>query len=503
MKSKSLPKKEDFGEWYNEILSVADITDVRYPIKGLCVWHPFGFALRNKVYSILKSLLDVDHQEALFPLLIPENEFMKEAEHIHGFENEVYWVTRGGSTPLEVPLALRPTSETAMYPMFKLWIRSHVDLPLRIYQIVNTFRYETKHTRPLIRLREITSFKEAHTAHTTWDDAENQVREAMQIYSEFYRRLAIPHVITKRPQWDKFPGADYTMAVDTLMPDGKTLQIGTIHHLGTNFAKTFDIQYEDINGEQQYVHQTCYGISERCIAAVIAVHGDDRGLVLPPEVAPTQVVIIPILFGSAPDRRSGGVVVKNTSAKCFLEKAVFDRLRPKGLQHGKEILHACKHVHDMLVDAGFRVVLDDSDERPGAKYYKWEMKGVPLRIEIGPRDLKENMVTLVRRDTSEKESISQSELVEAIGQKLEEIHANLYERARKSFDARIVDCKTLDEVKIAIRKGIAKISWCGGEECGMKMEDADMLGELAKTKRGKCPVCNKETDKVVLMARAY
>lgn len=474
MKSKSLPKKEDFGEWYNEILSVAEITDVRYPIKGLCVWHPFGFALRNKVYAILKSLLDAEHQEALFPLLVPENEFMKETEHIKGFENEVYWVTKGGSTPLEVPLALRPTSETAMYPMFKLWIRSHVDLPLRIYQIVNTFRYETKHTRPLIRLREITSFKEAHTAHTTWDDAENQVREAMRIYSEFYRRLAVPHVITKRPQWDKFPGADYTMAVDTLMPDGRTLQIGTIHHLGTNFAKTFDIQYEDANGEQQHVHQTCYGISERCIAAVIAVHGDDGGLVLPPEVAPTQVVIIPILFGS--------------------EKEI------------KEILHACKHVREMLSGAGFRVVLDDSDERPGAKYFKWEMKGVPLRIEIGPRDLKEKMVTLVRRDTSEKEPVSQSELVEVIWQKLEEIRANLYERARKSFDARIVDCKTLDEIKIAIKKGIARVNWCGGEECGMKMEDAvdaDMLGELAKGEKGKCPICNKESDKVALMARAY
>ena len=466
-----LPRKEKFGEWYNELLSMVEIVDVRYPSKGLCVWYPFGFTIRQRIYSILRSLLDVDHQEVLFPLLIPENEFMKESEHIKGFEEEVYWVTKGGSTPLEVPLALRPTSETAMYPMFKLWIRSHVDLPLRIYQIVNTFRYETKHTRPLIRLREITSFKEAHTAHTTWDDAENQVREAMRIYSEFYRRLAVPHVITKRPQWDRFPGADYTMAVDTLMPDGKTLQIGTIHHLGTNFAKTFDIQYEDVNGEQQHVHQTCYGISERCIAAVIAVHGDDRGLVLPPEVAPTQVVIIPILFGS-----------------------------------GKEILHACKHVREMLVDAGFRVVLDDSDERPGAKYYKWEMKGVPLRVEIGPRDMERGEVTLVRRDTFERETVPLSKLSKVIEDELGAIHANLYERARQSFDSRIADCKTLDEVKIAIRKGMAKISWCGGEECGMKMEDAvdaDMLGELAKTKKGKCPICNKETDKVVLMARAY
>ncbi len=469
--AKSLPKKAGFSEWYSEILLMAGIVDVRYPIKGLCVWHPFGLVLRNRVYSILRSLLDVDHQEALFPLLIPETEFMKEAEHIKGFEEEVYWVTKGGATPLEVPLALRPTSETAIYPMFKLWIRSHTDLPLRVYQIVNTFRYETKHTRPLIRVREITSFKEAHTAHTTWEDAEKQVHEAVRIYSEFYDRLAIPHIFTKRPGWDKFPGADYSIAVDTLMPDGKTLQIGTIHHLGTNFAKTFDIRYEDVNGEQQYVHQTCYGISERCVAAVIAVHGDDRGLILPPEVAPTQVVIVSIPFGE-----------------------------------GKDVREASQRVHKMLSDERFRVVLDDSDERPGAKYYKWETKGVPLRIEIGPRDLKSNSVTLVRRDTFEKTSISVPDLVPTIHQKLKDIHTSLYEKAKKSFDERMVDCTALDEVKTTVKKGIAKINWCGEEKCGLKMEEgtgADVLGELTQTKKGKCPVCGKKTDKVVLMARAY
>jgi prolyl-tRNA synthetase len=469
--SESLPKKKDFSEWYSEVLSAAGIADIRYPVKGLYVWHPFGFRLRKEVYSILRSLLDADHQEVLFPLLIPENEFMKEAEHIKGFEDEVFWVTNGGNTPLEIPLALRPTSETAIYPMFKLWIRSHADLPLKVYQIVNTFRYETRHTRPLIRVREITSFKEAHTAHTTWKDAERQVRKAMRIYSEFYDRLAIPHAITRRPQWDKFPGAEYTIAVDTLMPDGKTLQIGTIHHLGTNFAKTFDIQYEDVNGEQQYVYQTCYGISERCVAAVIAIHGDDRGLVLPPEIAPTQVVIVPIVYGN--------------------DEGVFK---------------TCEYIREILSNEGLRVVLDDSDERPGAKYYKWEMKGVPLRIEIGPRDLEKDEVTLVRRDTFEKISIPTSDLVPAIKRKLKDMHTNLYENAKKSFDERTVDCTTLNEVKTAVKKGIAKINWCGEEKCGLKMEEstgADILGEMTQTKKGKCPVCQKQTDKVVLMARAY
>ncbi|MCX6674975.1 MAG: hypothetical protein NTW84_00950, partial [Methanothrix sp.] len=220
--SQKLPAKQSFSEWYHELLMMAEIVDNRYPVKGMCVWFPFGFALRKNVYGIIRELLDPDHQETQFPLMIPENEFMKEAQHIKGFEDEVYWVTHGGTSPLEVKLALRPTSETAIYPMFKLWIRSHADLPLRIYQIVNTFRYETKHTRPLIRLREITSFKEAHTAHATWDEAAGQVKVAIQRYSEFYRRMAIPFLVSRRPSWDKFPGADYTTAIDVIMPDGKT-----------------------------------------------------------------------------------------------------------------------------------------------------------------------------------------------------------------------------------------------------------------------------------------
>ena len=233
-KEATLPTKKDFSEWYSELLQAAEIMDVRYPVKGLYVWHPFGFTIRKNVYNIIRELLDREHIETMFPLLIPEHEFMKEAEHIKGFEDEVYWVTHGGTTPLDVKLALRPTSETAIYPMYKLWVRSHADLPLKLYQVVNTFRYETKHTRPLIRLREITSFKEAHTVHATWEEASEQVEEAIRIYTEFYRRLAVPVLASKRPDWDKFPGADYTIAVDALMPDGKTLQVGTAHHLGNN-----------------------------------------------------------------------------------------------------------------------------------------------------------------------------------------------------------------------------------------------------------------------------
>ncbi len=469
-----LPAKSNFSEWYNELLLLGEIMDVRYPVKGLYVWFPFGFEVRKRTYAIMRELLDKDHKEALFPLLIPETEFMKEAEHIKGFENEVYWVTRGGQNELDVKLALRPTSETAIYPMYKVWVRSHADLPIKIYQIVNTFRYETKHTRPLIRLREITSFKEAHTVHATWDEAAKQVKEATRIYQEFYRRLAIPTIVSKRPDWDKFPGADYTMAVDTLMPDNKTLQIGTAHHLGNKFAKTFDIKYEDINGEQQYAQQTCYGISERSIAALISVHGDDRGLVFPPEVAPVQVVVIPILFGKS-----------------------------------DEIIRACRDVKKRLEEKRLRVALDESDERPGAKYYKWEMKGVPLRVEIGPRDLKNNAATVVRRDSGGKEVIPLDNIVEEIMKRFEDIHKNLFEKAKKSLKEHIFYCNTLDEVREKISDGIARIPWCGERECGLAMEEAIGAGILGVPEgelgrgAGKCLVCKKETESMAIMAKTY
>ncbi|MEM2934325.1 MAG: proline--tRNA ligase [Methanocellales archaeon] len=473
-RSRKLPEKKNFSEWYSELLSEAEIVDVRYPVKGIYIWYPFGFKLRNLVFGILKSILDRDHKEILFPLLIPETEFMKEAEHIKGFENEVYWVTKGGKSTLEVPLALRPTSETAIYPIFKLWIRSHVDLPLKIYQLVNVFRYETKHTRPLIRQREVTSFKEAHTAHATWEEAERQVHEALKIYSEFFTRLGIPHIISRRPEWDKFPGADYTIAVETIMPDGKTLQIGTVHHLGTNFSKTFDITYEDEKGEQKLINQTCYGISERCIAAVISIHGDNRGLILPPEVAPIQIVIIPILFGE---------------------------------EESKEVLEVCREVYEKLKKANYRVALDDSSDRPGAKFYKWELKGVPIRIEIGPRDIKQNCFTLARRDTSKREIIPLADLINIIPQKFEEILEAIRSKAQREFESRIYSFSTIEEAKKYAGKGIVKLSWCESEECARKMEndvDASLLGEaIGENKRGKCAICGKESEKVVLIAKPY
>jgi len=471
-KQAKLPRKEDFSEWYHELLMTAEIIDNRYPVKGMCVWFPFGFAIRKNVYAIIRELLDPDHQETQFPLMIPENEFMKEAQHIKGFEDEVYWVTCGGTAPLEVKLALRPTSETAIYPMFKLWIRSHADLPLRIYQIVNTFRYETKHTRPLIRLREITSFKEAHTVHATWEEAAEQVETAIARYSEFYRRLALPFLVSRRPSWDKFPGADYTTAIDVIMPDGKTLQVGTAHHLGSTFAKTYEITYESESGEQQLVSQTCYGISERCIAALISVHGDEKGLALPWEVAPVQVAIVPILLGDK-----------------------------------EKVLSVCHELQSKLAAEKIRVQLDTSDERPGAKFYKWEMKGVPIRLEVGPRDIEKGAVTLVRRDGA-KMTVPMDGLALAIAAEAEELQSALYEKARAIHECKVKEVSTIEQARAQTEAGVALVPWCGEVECGHQLEDqvgANMLGEpqYQSFSEAACAICGRKSAGRTYMARQY
>ena len=471
----ALPGKEDFSAWYNELLWRAGIMDVRYPVKGLYVWFPFGFALRRNVYGALRALLDVDHEEALFPLLIPETELARESEHIKGFEDEVYWVTHGGTSPLDVKLALQPTSECAIYPMYHLWVRSHADLPLRLYQVVNSFRYETKHTRPLIRLREITSFKEAHTVHASWEDAECQVAEAIRLYQSFYDSLSIPVIISKRPDWDKFPGADYTIAVDTIMPDGRTLQVGTVHHLGDHFSKTFSITYEDVNGEQQFACQTCYGISERCIAALISMHGDDRGLVLPPSVAPVQVVIVPITIG----RRK------------------------------EEVTAAAEDIGQCLTAAGIRVKVDSRDLRPGAKYYYWEMRGVPLRLEVGPRDIDSGQVTVVTR-LGDKSTIPRAGLEDGVCAALAGFASALTGRAMEHIRAHIRVVQNIGELSAAVGRGVAIVPWCGKKECADfigESTNASVLGTEIRSAfvpecRGPCAACGEEGTGA-LVGRAY
>jgi prolyl-tRNA synthetase len=474
--SGALPSKQDFSAWYNDLLWRAEIMDVRYPVKGLYVWFPYGFAIRKHVYQRLRDLLDRDHQETLFPLLIPEQEFMKEAEHIKGFEEEVYWVTHGGTTPLDVKLALRPTSETAIYPMYALWVRSHADLPIKYYQIVNTFRYETKQTRPLIRLREITSFKEAHTVHATWEEAEAQVEEAIRLYREFYNGLCIPTLVSKRPDWDKFPGADYTIAVDAIMPNGKTLQIGTVHHLGDHFSRTFNITYEDKNGEQKFAQQTCYGISERSIAALISIHGDDKGLILPPEVATLQAVIVPITIG----------------------------------KRHEDVMTAANKLCADLTSAGFRVKLDSRDMRPGAKYYWWELRGVPLRLELGPRDLDAGKVMAVTR-TGQKRSIELASIVDGITGIFGEITDAIRERAEKHTESHLCSVTSLADLTATLDGGnVAVVTWCQKRECGDAIEtktNASILGTDVRScyvpaAHGPCIECGKP-GKATLVGRAY
>ena len=472
----TLPKKEDFSDWYNELLWRAGIVDVRYPVKGLYVWFPYGFAIRKLVYQHLRDLLDRDHQETLFPLLIPEQEFMKEKEHIKGFEDEVFWVTHGGVTPLEVRLALRPTSETAIYPMYALWLRSHADLPMKYYQIVNTFRHETKQTRPMIRAREITSFMESHTVHATWNDAEAQVESEIALTREFYDDMCIPIIISKRPDWDKFPGADYTIAVDAIMPNGKTLQIGTVHHLGTHFSRTFNIRFEDKDGMPQLANQTCYGISERSIAALISMHGDDKGLILPPSVAPTQILIVPILIGKRHD----------------------------------DLLAAAEVLEKDLTDAGFRVKLDSRDLRPGAKYYWWELRGVPLRLELGPRDLDAGKVMAVTR-YGEKTALERSGIVWSVTQALNGITRLMRVSAEEHTKDRLCTVDSIGALEGALNGGnVAVVCWCRERGCGDVIEErsnASILGTEVRSPYvsdigGPCIICGKP-GRATLVGRAY
>ena len=358
-----------------------------------------------------------------------------------------------------------------MYPMFSLWIRSHADLPLKTYQIVNTFRYETKQTRAFIRVREI-HFFEAHTCHVDFEDAEKQIKEDKEIAKKLFDKLSLPFIFCKRPDWDKFAGAYYTISLDVLMPSMRTLQLGSIHQYKDNFAKPYEIKYETEEGKHSFCHQTTYGMSERILGALIGIHGDNKGLVMPPEVAPKQVVIIPIIF--------------------------------KGKE--KPVNDACKKLYEKLKKEGLRVHIDDREITPGNKYYDWELKGVPIRVEIGPRDVENKKIMLVRRDTSEKQSVSQDSSVAKIKAELTDISKKLYKKAKKMLDENIHRVETIEEAKK--HKGIVELPWCGVEDCALEIEnilDGNTLGEpLENTKCDQvCPVCKKPGKTWMRYAKSY
>ncbi|AGI47162.1 prolyl-tRNA synthetase [Thermoplasmatales archaeon BRNA1] len=464
-------KEQDFGEWYNETVEKAQLCDKRYPIKGMNVWTPYGWRIMKDIDAFIRQAMeDTGHDEVCFPLLIPETEFKKEKDHIKGFDEEVYWVTHAGLNPLDVRLVVRPTSETAMYPMFSLWVRSHQDLPLKVYQIVNTFRYETKQTRAFMRVREI-HFFESHTCHADREDAERQVAQDVEIVDRLCRSICIPYSLLIRTDWDKFPGANYTVGIDTVMPNGRTLQIGSAHYYATNFSKPYEITYEDDNGEHQYAHQTTLGMTERLLGAVVGVHADDEGLILPPAIAPVQIVIVPIFKKDNAD----------------------------------EVLKACRGIEEVLRKAGIRVKLDDGDDRPGAKFFAWEVKGVPLRFEVGGRDLENNVVSWARRDNGEKGTMSLDSLVDGSRLMFETIAKDMLAKAEEKQRSFIDSIDNMDMDSIPEGR-IVRFGWCGCAECGHKFEDKYDIKILGTPYRpeeftGKCIVCGKEGAKPAYAAR--
>ncbi|MDG6228848.1 MAG: proline--tRNA ligase [Candidatus Thermoplasmatota archaeon] len=474
MPETKVKKDDDFNEWYNEIVELADLCDKRYPIKGMNVWRPYGWKLMSHVDNLIREEMNrSDHQEVCFPLCIPETLFQKEADHIEGFGSEVYWITHAGHSKLEERWLLRPTSETAMYPIFSLWIRSHADLPLKTYQIVNTFRYETKQTRAFIRVREI-HFFEAHTCHVDFEDAERQVKEDKDIATTLLKRLCLPFIFNKRPEWDKFAGAHYTISIDVLMPSNRTLQLGSIHQYKDNFSKPYDITYEAEDGSHKHCHQTTYGMSERLLGAIVGIHGDNKGLVLPPAVAPQQVVIIPIIF------------------------------------KGKEemVLQTCETVAMILKSHHLRVFVDKRDITPGNKYYEWELKGVPLRIEIGPRDVQNDQLVVVPRDTSEKFVVSLSDIEVQLPKALDDLNERLYEKAQNIITGNMHYVTSIEEAKEL--KGIVVLPWCGTDACALDVEnilEGNTLGEPLEidetVKQHRCPVCGSSAIKWMRFARSY
>ena len=472
-----MKKFDDFSTWFDDVLVKADVMDNRYPVKGFAVYKPWGAKITRKVIGLLEGELDAaGHDPAFFPVAISEDDFAKEAEHIKGFTAEVFWITSAGERSLERRMLLRPTSECAMYPMFAQWIRSHADLPLRVYQSVCVYRYETKATRPLLRMREFL-WNEAHTAHADGDSAEAQVKEAVRIYVDVFRRLGLAYYLLMRPDFDKFAGAVYSVAFDAWNPDGRVNQIGTVHNLGENFAKAFGITYEDAEGARKNVSQTCYGLGiSRTLAAVIAQHGDDHGLVLPPEVAPVQVVVVPIHYRES---------------------------------EGKVEAYA-KEVYEAVEKSGLRVQLDSGERTPGEKFYKWEMLGVPVRIEVGPRDLKEGRVTISERVSLKRSSVEFGRMVAEINAMLVSLAENLRKRSQTALEEMTATVGDMAQLKKAIDgKKIARVCWCGSKECAEAIKEksgGEIRGhriDVEEKPESGCVACGEKAVKVAYVAKAY
>ena len=473
----TVSKNEDFSEWYTQIIIKAELADYA-PVKGLIVLRPDGYSIWESIKESLdKKLKETGHRNGFLPILIPESLLGKEKEHFEGFNPEVFWVTHSGESELGDRLALRPTSETLAYSLYSKWIKSWRDLPLKINFWNTALRAEIKGTKPFIRTSEFL-WQEGHTVHATKDEAEKEVMEILKIYKKtIEEEIAVPVVTGKKSEKDKFVGAVYTVTLESLMPDGKALQMGTSHFLGQNFSKPFDVKYLDENNVETFAWQTSWGISWRLIGGMIMTHSDDKGLVLPPKLAPIQVVIIPIYY-SKEDR-------------------------------GK-IVQEAKKIQDVLTDVEIRTQLDDRDQvTPGFKFHDWELKGIPIRIEIGPKDVAKNQVVMARRYNQTKDSISIDKLSGAIAAELENIQQQMFDAAKKILDERISAVSQYEQFKAELENGkMLSCSWCGKQECEDKIkEETGAELRVIPSDDGKkvetCIYCKDNGTANVLFARGY
>jgi len=474
----TVKKNQDFSEWYVEVVLKAGLADYA-PVKGCMIIREDAYAIWEKIQEILnKKIKATGHRNVYFPMFIPEGLLTKEAEHFAGFTPEVAWITQGGDTPLEEKLAVRPTSETIMYATFSKWIRSWRDLPLKINQWCNIVRWETKATKLFLRTREFL-WQEGHTAHATSEEAEEEVMYALNEYKDIMENyLAIPVLTGMKSDSEKFAGALYTTALESIMPDGKALQMGTSHNLGQNFGKVFDVKFIGEDKLDHYVWQTSWGITTRLIGAMVMVHGDDKGLIMPPKVAPVQVVIVPIPF-------------KGAEPEAIAAKA--------------------KEIAEMLKATGYSVILDDREEyTPGWKFNQWELKGVPIRIELGPRDLKQGQVVMVRRDIGQKTPVKEADIVVSVEKLLQEIQDNLFAKAKALMQEKTSNVQSYEEFKkiICDKGGFIKAAWCDSADCEAKIKD-----ETGATIRVRpfqkeepttnCIYCGQEAKETVYFARSY
>lgn len=467
------PRAQDFSQWYVDVVLKAELADYA-PVKGCIVFRPYGYAIWERIQAELdRRFKETGHVNAYFPLFVPESFFRREAEHVAGFSPQVAWVTRGGDEDLAERLAVRPTSETVIGVMYSKWIQSYRDLPVLINQWCNVVRWE-KATRPFIRTTEFL-WQEGHTCHRTAEEAEEEARRMLEVYRSFVEDyLAIPVIPGEKSAGEKFAGAVRTYTIEGLMGDCRALQCATSHFLGQNFARSFDIKFLDEDGQLKYVWQTSWGISTRIVGALIMVHGDDRGLVLPPTVAPYQVVIVPI-------------VGRDTEQVLAASREVADRLRQR-----------------------FRVRLDDRPEySPGWKFNDWEMRGVPLRLEVGPRDLAARQVTAARRDTAERTAVPMERLEEGVAELLEEVHRGLYRKAlqfREANTHRVHDFGTFKSIMEGPR-GFIRALWCEKPECEerIKQETGATIRCLpfGEREEGTCVLCGEPARQVAYFARAY